>query len=45
MSLSCSDLEAGNEQTILLEALHFGIKLTTLSKDELQRSLKLLPHE
>ncbi|MFN6563147.1 MAG: gamma-glutamylcyclotransferase [Nostoc sp. ChiSLP01] len=39
MSLSRSDLEAGNEQTRLLEASHSGIKLTTLSEDELQRSL------
>ncbi|MBX9257090.1 hypothetical protein H1Q63_24710 [Desmonostoc muscorum CCALA 125] len=39
MSLSRSDLEAGNEQTRLLEPSHSGIKLTTLSEDELQRSL------
>ncbi|MEH2228619.1 MAG: gamma-glutamylcyclotransferase [Nostoc sp.] len=39
MSLSRSDLEAGNIQTRLLEASHSGIKLTTLSEDELQRSL------
>jgi cation transport protein ChaC len=39
MSLSRSDLEAGNAQTRLLEASHSEIKLTTLSEDELQRSL------
>ncbi|MEH2446257.1 MAG: gamma-glutamylcyclotransferase [Nostoc sp.] len=39
MSLSRSDLEAGNGQTRLLEASHSRIKLTTLSEDELQRSL------
>ena len=39
MPLSRSDLEAGNEQARLLEASHSGIKLTTLSEDELQRSL------
>ena len=39
MSLSRSDLEAGNDQTRLLEASHSGIKLTLLSEDELQRSL------
>ncbi|MEH1870946.1 gamma-glutamylcyclotransferase [Nostoc sp.] len=39
MSLSRSDLEAKNEQTRLLEASHSGIKLTTLSEDELERSL------
>ncbi|ACC82095.1 gamma-glutamylcyclotransferase [Nostoc punctiforme] len=39
MSLSRSDLEAENAQTRLLEASHSGIKLTTLSEDELQRSL------
>ncbi|MBE8999489.1 gamma-glutamylcyclotransferase [Nostoc sp. LEGE 12447] len=46
MSLSRSDLEAGNAQTRLLEASHSGIKLTTLSEDELQRSLhKILQHQ
>ncbi|MBC1223523.1 gamma-glutamylcyclotransferase [Nostoc sp. UCD121] len=46
MSLSRSDLEAGNAQTRLFEASHSGIKLTTLSKDELQRSLhEILQHQ
>ncbi|NEU79318.1 gamma-glutamylcyclotransferase [Nostoc sp. UIC 10630] len=46
MSLSRSDLEAGNAQTRLLEASHSGIKLTTLSEDELQRSLhEILQHQ
>lgn len=46
MSLSRSDLEAGNIQTRLLEASHSGIKLTTLSEDELQRSLdQIIQHQ
>lgn len=46
MSLSRHDLEAGNIQTRLLEASHSGIKLTTLSEDELQRSLdQILQHQ
>jgi glutathione-specific gamma-glutamylcyclotransferase len=45
-SLSRSDLEAGNPQTRLLESSHSGIKLTTLSEDELQRSLhEILQHQ
>ncbi|MFN6463834.1 MAG: gamma-glutamylcyclotransferase [Nostoc sp. DedVER02] len=39
MSISRSDLEAGNAQTRLLEASHSGIKLTSLTEDELLRSL------
>ena len=39
MSLSRNDLEAGNIQTRLLEASHSGIKLTTLSEDELNANI------